>query len=317
MTSKAAAFLAAAALTVACWQASAADCALVPPVRDIATRGVYTDKQGSIQDEAIVQDNKPKLEPIVKFTRRLSEAADRYVLTGRRSDFDCARLMLRSWSEGDALIAGKLSRPAMATRVWTTDSILLSYIKAGALSAPDPAIDSWVKKLADAALTYEADRRRKKVAVANIDYWIASNAAAAGLILHDTKYTDHARTVYRDAINEITDGGYLPNELKRGKRALAYHIFAAAPLLLTARILEFQGEPAMNYRDGRIHLLFSAINRGLSDPTEIEALAGVKQGAQKRPPWWGLYDPSVAAPKARYRLFGGNIEVLRKVLHTL
>ena len=88
---------------------------------------------------------------------------------------------------------------------------------------------------------------------------------------------------YENGVNQIRPDGTLPLEMARGKRALHYHLYALAPLVLLAEFGEANGLDLYAHANGAIHRLASVSAHGLHDPSLFEKATGVKQEAPAVP----------------------------------
>jgi poly(beta-D-mannuronate) lyase len=78
-------------------------------------------------------------------------------------------------------------------------------------------------------------------------------------------------------VAQIQDDGTLPLELDRKGRALHYHLFALAPLVMLAEMGERNGMPLYEERQGRLKQLVERVVQGASNPEAFARLAGAPQ----------------------------------------
>jgi poly(beta-D-mannuronate) lyase len=71
--------------------------------------------------------------------------------------------------------------------------------------------------------------------------------------------------------------GSLPLEMGRGRLALHYQLHAVAPMILTAALLEEQGQPGFGICDGRIETIVAFTMAALKEPGIVDAIAGTRQ----------------------------------------
>ena len=113
--------------------------------------------------------------------------------------------------------------------------------------------------------------------------------AAVATAVGDERLLRKGLDKYRLGVDEITDEGLLPKEVARKEKALGYHIFSLAPLVMMAEIGERNGIDLYGYRDGAIHRLVRTVAKGVADPHTFEELVGGKpQELDKRRPGWNL-----------------------------
>ena len=82
---------------------------------------------------------------------------------------------------------------------------------------------------------------------------------------------------YNNGVDQITPDGTLPLEMARGARALHYHLYALAPLVLLAEFGEANGLDLYAHNHGAIHRLADVSVAGLKNPALFEKATGVKQ----------------------------------------
>jgi poly(beta-D-mannuronate) lyase len=90
-------------------------------------------------------------------------------------------------------------------------------------------------------------------------------------------------------MGQVQPDGSLSHETARAAKALHYHLYAAAPLVLMASIFDVQ-HPAL---DWLVRFSLDAV----ANPATIERLAGVAQERPARVPGWiAIYDRHAAQP---------------------
>ena len=75
----------------------------------------------------------------------------------------------------------------------------------------------------------------------------------------------------------------VPLEMKRGSRALHYHLYALAPLVLLAEFGEANGIDLYARNKGALHRLVNVSVKGIGDPSLFEKATGVKQEVWAHP----------------------------------
>jgi poly(beta-D-mannuronate) lyase len=111
----------------------------------------------------------------------------------------------------------------------------------------------------------------------NHAYWAGLAVAAAGVATDDRALLEWGVDRYRRGVAEIAEDGALPLEMARRSRALHYHLFALAPLVMLAEIGEANGLPLYRERDGALHRLVGRVVAGLADPSGFAAAARADQ----------------------------------------
>jgi poly(beta-D-mannuronate) lyase len=74
-------------------------------------------------------------------------------------------------------------------------------------------------------------------------YWEGLAVTATGAVTGDARSLAWGRKVFDHAMGQIEADGSLPLELARGRKALSYHLYAAAPLVMMASILDLDAAP--------------------------------------------------------------------------
>ena len=86
---------------------------------------------------------------------------------------------------------------------------------------------------------------------------------------------------YDNGVDQIQPNGALPLEMARGGRALHYHLYALAPLVLLAEFGEVNHLDLYAHANGAIHRLVDFSVAGLQDPTPFVKATGVQQELPK------------------------------------
>lgn len=164
----------------------------------------------------------------------------------------CLANVFYQWAKVDAL--GKLEgedQQVQYSQMWNTGGLATVYLKY-------PSIGVTAKTLYSGSITYESSIKQwftrmgsrvyaqvlkvktSPYGVNNMFYWRAYSLMATALISHNNEHIKASRDLFLKALSSITNGGvtaspqdkgYLPGELMRRSRALAYHEMALRPLL--------------------------------------------------------------------------------------
>jgi poly(beta-D-mannuronate) lyase len=166
-------------------------------------------------------------------------AVARMASSGTRDDALCAVRWLTAWAEGDALLGTIKKEQAHYERKWVLAGLALSYAKVRNAASRDQAasINAWLQAVADGVIQHTAKHKGKRN---NHYYWEGLAVAATGAATGNARYLEWGRKVFAYAETQIAADGTLPTEMKRGARALHYHLFAAAPLAMLESILDLQ-----------------------------------------------------------------------------
>jgi len=248
-----------------------------PAVADIDANSYYSDSHHSIVDPARKARNEAAVKPVNDYLDAVARKA--VAAQSRRDDAAarCALAWLSGWADGKALLGTMTTEQSYCTRKWTLGGLALSYARVRAAATPDERrrIDAWLLALADATIRHSDAHKGVRN---NHYYWEGLAVTATGAVTGDARCLAWGRKVFDAAMAQIRPDGALPYELERAGKALHYHLYAAAPLVMIASILDLQA-PQLD------RLVAFAIG-GVADPSTIATMTGV---AQERPggvPGW-------------------------------
>lgn len=259
-------------------------CASAPaPVRDIIANRYYTDSSSSVIDPELRRQNELAVKPIDDYLREFSRMTDLYLRTGAPAVAACALDWLVEWAKADAMLGKMSSNQADYHRKWTLAGLALNYLKIREQPSLDigrrQLAEVWLRKLGYAVRPFFDTGRHARN---NHLYWVGLAVAAAGVASDDRVLFEWATAVYREGIRQITVEGTLPLEMARRSRAVHYHNFALAPLVLIAEIGEANGLPLYAEGEGALHRLVARTVSGMVDPAYFDRAARDKQGPPPR-----------------------------------
>lgn len=287
-----------------------------PAIVDLVISRPYSDAIGSTSDVATAARHGTEAAPLKSWLQHVVRAAD-------RRDAACALSLLQAWAEGGALLGIMRSKQAEYERNWAMTGAALAYLKVRAAASPGSraAIEPWLAELARRALAFQSAAGRKRN---NHWYWLGLGLAAVASATDRPETWQQARAIFADAMRDVTDDGFLPLELARGRRALHYHDFSLMALVPLAELAARRGEDWYGSHGGALHRLVAATLAGLADQRDFDRLAGV---TQERPAaagtgWMALYGArfperiAVALPASRpgHRWLGGDVSKLPRTL---
>lgn len=253
-------------------------CAPVPPpVHDIDANRYYVDDKSSIVDPALKARNEAAVKPVNDYLDTIARAASAWQAGRDPEGASCALAWLQAWADKNALLGTMTTRQSYYTRKWTLGGLALSYarVRPAATQAQREAIDAWLRRLADVTIVHAEQHKGVRN---NHYYWEGLAVTAVGGVTGDARYLDWGRKVFRHAMDQIQPDGSLPLEVARAGKALSYHLYSAAPLVMMASILELD-DPALE----RL-LRFSV--RSVADPSDLARMAGAPQEVPSRVPGW-------------------------------
>jgi poly(beta-D-mannuronate) lyase len=211
------------------------------------------------------------------------KAADDYRTSGSRQAAQCAMSRIVAMAK-DKSLGGKMSSgQAYYVQGWVVGAIAIAYLKVrdAGYTTPEQAksIGKWLQGVGEQTKAYYGARKTSGQGdnQNNHLYWAGIELAAIGAAANDRRNFDWAMATYDDGVNQIRPDGTLPLEMARGARALHYHLYALAPLVLLAEFGEANGLDLYGHANGAIHRLVNVSVAGLRDPALFEKAAGVKQ----------------------------------------
>jgi poly(beta-D-mannuronate) lyase len=213
-------------------------------------------------------------------TNRLVE---RYFDTGQQAYADCAVTWLDSWANAGALLSENYNHTGKSVRKWALGSVAGAYLRLQ-FSRSEPlkghaeqseAIEKWLGQLADQVVkdwnAQPMDRRN------NHQYWAAWSVMAAAVVLNRRDLFDWAVEQYRHGMQQVDADGYLPLELSRQTRALAYHNYSMGPLMMIAAFSQANDLDLRQENEGALQRLAQRMQAGLQDPRIFQEKTGYPQ----------------------------------------
>jgi poly(beta-D-mannuronate) lyase len=117
----------------------------------------------------------------------------------------------------------------------------------------------------------------------NHRYWAGLATMAVAMNTKDKALFNWALQSARVGLDRVDQTGALPLELTRRAMARHYHLYAAAPLVMTLEIAAASGTNISSYNNGAIHRLVKFAIGSIADPRAIEARTGVTQNPYLNP----------------------------------
>jgi len=250
---------------------------------DLTTNGFYGDAKSSIIDPVKWKAYEESAGPVKKLGILAVAAADAYLATGSRQAAACV-LMLEKTAAQDKALTGKMSsHQAYYVQGWVEGALAIALLKvrpSGAISDADQKLlTDWMKAVSTQTMGYY-DR---EVAQApghvgnNHLYWAGVQVAAVAIAVGDPKLLGWAAEAYRNGSRQITPDSTLPLEMRRGQRALHYHLYAIAPLVYLAEFGELNGIHLYAENDFAIRRLVTRSVAGLEGSGYFDQQTGIKQ----------------------------------------
>jgi poly(beta-D-mannuronate) lyase len=253
-------------------------CAAPPPaVIDIDANSYYSDSHHSIIDPVRKARNEAATRPVDAMLATVSTAASAWQLRRDPADARCALDWMAAWAGQNAMLGVMTTEQSFYTRKWALGGLALSYarVRSVATAAERKRIDGWLLAMADATIRHSDAHKGVRN---NHYYWEGLAVTATGAVTGDARCLDWGSKVFAYAMDQVQPDGTLPLEVARAGRALSYHLFAAAPLVMMASILDVQAAPL----DRLVTFSVAALN----DPAILRNITGVAQEIPAGVPGW-------------------------------
>jgi len=254
--------------------AALAECPPAPqPMHDIKAQGYYVDAKNSIVDEDRRRQNVEMTRPLDEFLRRIADWAD-------QGEGTCAVTWLAGWASGGALLGEMVhinNDQSDYMRQWELDGMAMVYLRVKGAATPEQraAIDPWLIEIAKRNLDYWNSPKKHRN---NHYYWTGVGVLATGIATGNAALLEQGKAIYLKGLGDIEADGALPMEMARGEKALHYHNYALAPLVVMADIgSHATGEDWYGWRDHRLELLAERVLSGWRDTSWFAEKAGVPQ----------------------------------------
>lgn len=243
-----------------------------------------SDKARATLNVASEQAFRDTTKDITTMERNTAKVVMQYMRDGRPEQLDCALGMLTTWAKADALESKDFNHTGKSMRKWALGSMSASYLRLK-FSESHPlatrgqdaqVIEAWFSKLADQVVSDWSNLPLEKIN--NHSYWAAWSVMSTAVATNRKDLFDWSVKEFKVAANQIDQQGFLPNELKRKQRALAYHNYALPPLAMIASFAQANGVDLRPENNGALKRLGDRVLAGVKDSgDEFQAKDGVKQ----------------------------------------
>ena len=263
----------------------------------------YVDSKASVIDAKKKAEFDKASQAPMDLSRAVALAADAYLDKGSRTAAVCVYSLLDAAAKADAWDGKMDNFSGVYVQNWLLSGVGIAYLKVRpsrlGTAAQNADIEKWFKVLAGRVREFfdeEVPRLGGPQNENNHIYWAGLAVAAEAIADNDNDAGQWALYTYRMGLANIQADGTLKAEMNRGQRALHYHLYALAPLILMAELGEANGIDLYAENDGAIHRLVKFCEAGLEDPTILEKRTGVTQVVEL--PWSGS-DIGWAVPYVR------------------
>jgi poly(beta-D-mannuronate) lyase len=284
----------------------------IAPVITLDTQSKYKqdDTQRATIDEDAEETYSEAVEPLRVYGRNLVKIANAYVKSNPKNTAAaaCTLTWLDTWASANAMTDMR-SKQAQFNLSRALSGFALAYLQIrnapGLADDQKRRVESWLRTLGQ-QLVEPMDKNKATSGRNNHRYWAGLGATAAGVASDDKQLTRWGLDSARIGLAQITPDGTLPLEMKRGKRARDYHIFAADPLVTTAELARSQGVDLYAEHGGALQRLVDRVVASIDDPAFFEKATGTKQEAypgdgtvpSSRIAWLEIHQSRRSSPEA-------------------
>ena len=220
---------------------------------------------------------------INEMEKQVSAMVGHYLQHGDVGSLRCALNWMQAWAKAGALEQHTTDHTGKSVRKWALASLASSWVrlkfsKSKPLeAAPEQVsdIERWLERLAKLVVDDWRDQPLEKIN--NHEYWAAWAVMATAVALDRRDWFDWSVAQFRIAAKQVDGEGFLPNELKRDTRALAYHNYALGPLSMIAAFAKANGVDVVAENNRALDRLVRRVLAGLDDPRTFETRTGKKQ----------------------------------------
>ncbi|HEX8811193.1 MAG TPA: alginate lyase family protein [Terracidiphilus sp.] len=251
--------------------------------KTIDAEGYYIDANHSIIDPAKQKAEEEATAGPTHLGQWVGLAADAYLTKGSRAAVACAYSLLTAAAEEDAMTGVQPTGQSHYEQKWMLAGTAMAYLKIRntGVGTPDQdkAIQKWFEKIAGRVRDYVDDQRRRPNSDAwnNHGYWSGLAVAAAGIANNNTSDFRWGISAGKTGIDEISPIGVLPREMERAGRALHYHLYALAPLVMLAELGRVNDIDLYSENHEGIKRLAQLCETGLQHPEIFQKSTGVQQ----------------------------------------
>ncbi|MAX00820.1 MAG: hypothetical protein CMN72_14505 [Sphingomonas sp.] len=253
------------------------------PVVSLKIGSMYAegDKSFSNIDEARQESRAEVLAPVREFTAGVSHLANKYVASGGADTYSgaCALSWLNDWARAGAMrhVSGDEAQFVRSVDLsgWALAYAQVRYLRIER-NSPHAVIQSWLRANANDMRSH-VNSLTNVTARNNHRYWAGLAAISVSINISEPSLGSWGLESARVGLSQITREGTLPLELARKSRATHYHLYAAAPLVMTAAIARVNNVDLYSEYGGALHRLVRFATESIRYPKQMSVLAQASQ----------------------------------------
>jgi poly(beta-D-mannuronate) lyase len=264
--------------------ALAFDCPVTPPpviALDFGSRYAEGDSSRSQLDEEADRAADAALAPVEEFLRDLTRMAGELHKddTDRAAVADCAIGAMAEWAEAGALtdLRTDTANLTLGARVAGFALVAMQAAPHATRAGELDAVRRWLSVLTRAQMVWWEAEAPRHARQGNLRAWAALGAATVAGLNDDPVARAWAAWSVDYILCTANPDGSLPQEMRRGKRALHYQLHALAPLSVTVLQLERQGMALKDACDGALRRAARFALDDLSTGAATQAITGEVQ----------------------------------------
>ncbi|MFZ6047761.1 mannuronate-specific alginate lyase [Pseudomonas sp. CR3202] len=263
-----------------------------------------SDKARATLNPAAEKAFREKTATITEMERGVSKMVMEYMRKGQRSQLECTLQWLGSWAQANALQSTEYNHTGKSMRKWALGSMASAYLRLkfsdsrplAPYQSQTRVIESWFSRLGDQVVHDWSDLPLKQIN--NHSYWAAWSVMATAVATDRKDLFDWSVAQFRVAAGQVDKDGFLPNELKRRQRALAYHNYSLPPLAMIASFAQANGVDLREENHGALRRLGEKVIAGVDDQEDFDRKTGKDQDMSELKkhskfswlePWCSLY----------------------------
>jgi poly(beta-D-mannuronate) lyase len=190
---------------------------------------------------------------------------------------------LNQWASAGALTGAAANHTGKSMRKWALATFSSSWLQLhfsplhplAQYPQQQQNISRWLSNVAN--LTAQEWKNLPLEKINNHSYWAGWALMATAVATGRQDLFDASLGIYRTAMQQVDDDGFLPNELRRRQRAFSYHNYALQPLVMIALFAQANGVDMREENRRALQRLGMRVINGLDDASAFTQRTGVTQ----------------------------------------